>query len=160
MTSTVGGTADLVHASQAQSRWRLHRAGPLEPDIYSQLTVVTGLLWLPMGRGRLGIFVVAVLALLSGTAVFVPSAGADEGLYAEFYTPPNPLPPVGPGDLIRTEPSRLVLEPSGRPTGQGFTFSAVPTLVTQSPMRDSGRSRCASEPTSTRDLVETLDHLV
>jgi triacylglycerol lipase len=31
-----------------------------------------------------------------------------------FYTPPDPLPPGQPGDLIRTEPSRLVFEPSGR----------------------------------------------
>ena len=28
--------------------------------------------------------------------------------------PPDPLPPGQPGDLIRTEPSRLVLEPSGQ----------------------------------------------
>ena len=34
--------------------------------------------------------------------------------YQEFYTPPDPLPPGAPGDLIRTEPSRLVLEPSGQ----------------------------------------------
>lgn len=33
--------------------------------------------------------------------------------YGEFYTPPDPLPAGQPGDLIRTEPSRLVLEPSG-----------------------------------------------
>ena len=33
--------------------------------------------------------------------------------YGEFYTPPNPLPAGQPGDLIRSEPSRLVLEPSG-----------------------------------------------
>ena len=40
--------------------------------------------------------------------------GGDEPQYAEFYTPPDPLPPGRPGDLIRTEPSRLVLEPSGQ----------------------------------------------
>ncbi len=38
----------------------------------------------------------------------------NEDEYTEFYTPPNPLPDVSPGDLIRTEPSRLVLEPSGQ----------------------------------------------
>jgi triacylglycerol lipase len=43
-----------------------------------------------------------------------PAARADEGQYEEFYTPPDPLPPGEPGDLIRTEPSRLVLEPSGQ----------------------------------------------
>ncbi|ORW58189.1 triacylglycerol lipase [Mycolicibacterium peregrinum] len=42
------------------------------------------------------------------------TAGADESRYAEFYTPPSPLPAGRPGDLIRTEPSRLVLEPSGQ----------------------------------------------
>jgi len=41
-------------------------------------------------------------------------AHADEGQYEEFYTPPDPLPAGVPGDLIRTEPSRLVLEPSGQ----------------------------------------------
>lgn len=44
----------------------------------------------------------------------VATAYADESQYQEFYTPPNPLPPGAPGDLIRTEPSRLVLEPSGQ----------------------------------------------
>jgi triacylglycerol lipase len=51
-----------------------------------------------------------------------PTAGADrthdpyynEDAYTEFYTPPNPLPPGQPGDLVRSEPSRLVLEPSGQ----------------------------------------------
>jgi triacylglycerol lipase len=41
-------------------------------------------------------------------------ADGDEPQYAEFYTPPDPLPAGRPGDLIRTEPSRLVLEPSGQ----------------------------------------------
>ncbi|WP_225038036.1 lipase family protein [Mycobacterium canetti] len=38
----------------------------------------------------------------------------DQSEYVAFYTPPDPLPPGQPGDLIRTEPSRLVLEPSGQ----------------------------------------------
>lgn len=37
-----------------------------------------------------------------------------EQKYTAFYTPPDPLPPGEPGDLIRTEPARLVLEPSGQ----------------------------------------------
>lgn len=41
-----------------------------------------------------------------------PKYNEDE--YLEFYTPPEPLPPGQPGDVIRTEPSRLVLEPSGQ----------------------------------------------
>ena len=41
-----------------------------------------------------------------------PTFNEDE--YTAFYTPPDPLPPGQPGDLIRTEPSRLVLEPSGQ----------------------------------------------
>jgi hypothetical protein len=44
----------------------------------------------------------------------MPVARADESRYLAFYTPPNPLPAGAPGDLIRTEPSRLVLEPSGQ----------------------------------------------
>ncbi|GBE64752.1 Secretory lipase family protein [Mycobacterium sp. MFM001] len=52
---------------------------------------------------------------LAGTISATTSvAGADESVYAEFYTPPDPLPPGRPGDLIRTEPSRIVLEPSGQ----------------------------------------------
>ncbi|MGH3525514.1 MAG: lipase family protein, partial [Mycobacterium sp.] len=38
----------------------------------------------------------------------------DQNQYDEFYTPPDSLPTGQPGDLIRTEPSRLVLEPSGQ----------------------------------------------
>ena len=59
--------------------------------------------------------------IVCATASFAP-AHADrdhyeyfnEDEYTEFYTPPNPLPPGLPGDLVRTEPSRLVLEPSGQ----------------------------------------------
>ena len=74
-----------------------------------------------MGRGLLGLVVV----LLALTPAFTSQASADpsndghdlyfnEDEYIEFYTPPDPLPPGQPGDLIRTEPSRLVLEPSGQ----------------------------------------------
>ncbi len=57
----------------------------------------------------------AVLAavLLLGTSV-QPSAVADDRAYEQFYTPPDPLPAGNPGDLIRSEPSRLALEPSGQ----------------------------------------------
>ncbi|ORV42017.1 hypothetical protein AWC01_09010 [Mycobacterium doricum] len=34
-----------------------------------------------------------------------------EDEYQAFYTPPNRLPPGGPGDLIRTEPSCLMRQP-------------------------------------------------
>lgn len=40
-------------------------------------------------------------------------ASADESRYQDIYAPPDPLSPGKPGDLIRSEPSRLVLEPSG-----------------------------------------------
>ncbi len=72
---------------------------------------------------RRGVIVVVLIAL---AACFVPQAHADdptiddhhpyfnEDEYQAFYTPPAPLPPGQPGDLIRTEPSRLVLEPSGQ----------------------------------------------
>lgn len=52
----------------------------------------------------------AVLPIVSEASV----ARADESQYLPFYTPPDPLPPGQNGDLIRTEPSRLVLEPSGQ----------------------------------------------
>lgn len=68
---------------------------------------------------------VVVSLLLIGCIGCVPGAGADpsndqwhpyfnEDEYTAFYTPPDPLPAGMPGDLIRTEPSRLVLEPSGQ----------------------------------------------
>jgi len=68
---------------------------------------------------------VVVALLLIGCVGIAPAAVADpsndawhpyfnEDEYAAFYTPPDPLPPGMPGDLIRTEPSRLVLEPSGQ----------------------------------------------
>jgi hypothetical protein len=52
--------------------------------------------------------------VLSAVVSALPEAHADDSQYYEFYTPPEPLPPGQPGDLIRTEPSRLVLEPSGQ----------------------------------------------
>ena len=57
-----------------------------------------------------------VLVCLSLTGAYPRPARADgdEPQYADFYSPPDPLPPGQPGDLIRTEPSRLVLEPSGQ----------------------------------------------
>jgi Secretory lipase len=56
--------------------------------------------------------VFAVIILPGWTSI--PIARADESQYEEFYTPPDPLPDGAPGDLIRFEPSRLVLEPSGQ----------------------------------------------
>ena len=71
-----------------------------------------------MGRGLRGLVVVLLVAVAGG---FAPQARADnndniydESIYTEFYTPPDPLPEGAPGDVIRTEPSRLVLEPSGQ----------------------------------------------
>ena len=62
-----------------------------------------------------GVF--AALLVFASALVGVGTAwadGGDEPQYADFYLPPDPLPPGQPGDLIRTEPSRLVLEPSGQ----------------------------------------------
>lgn len=76
-----------------------------------------------MGRGALGVL---LALLLIGSIGVAPPGFADdptndtydpyynEDEYQAFYTPPDPLPPGAPGDLIRTEPSRLVLEPSGQ----------------------------------------------
>ncbi len=69
------------------------------------------------------VFFVALFGYVSGCLAmgFAPNAHGDdwypyynEDEYTEFYTPPNPLPPGEPGDLVRAEPSRLVLEPSGQ----------------------------------------------
>jgi Secretory lipase len=66
-----------------------------------------------------GLIAVLVWVAWCGVAMgVVPRAGADPPdppgpQYQEFYTPPQSLPPGLPGELIRTEPSRLVLEPSG-----------------------------------------------
>lgn len=56
----------------------------------------------------------AALMVAFPAPVVMPAAHADDREYEEFYTPPDPLPPGKPGDLIRTEPSRLALEPSGQ----------------------------------------------
>ena len=74
--------------------------------------------WGPIRRRR-GNLAAALMFSLVLLGVFVaggvmPYAGADDRQYEEFYTPPDPLPPGQPGDLIRTEPSRLALEPSGQ----------------------------------------------
>lgn len=70
------------------------------------------------GRGadrRLSATVATVLVALGSLALVVAPAGrADDIRYEAFYTPPEPLPAGRPGDLIRTEPLRLVLEPSGQ----------------------------------------------
>ena len=84
-------------------------------------------MWGLLGRG---ISLIAVAALLCGVAL--PAAAdpvtgncgfAPDDIYAkefqcdrygEFYTPPDPLPGGIPGDLIRSEPMRLVYEPSGQ----------------------------------------------
>ncbi len=68
-------------------------------------------------RGKLAAAALMSSLVLSGVFVaggVMPHAGADDRQYEEFYTPPDPLPPGQPGDLIRTEPSRLALEPSGQ----------------------------------------------
>lgn len=58
-------------------------------------------------------FAVAI-AGLQNTVPAHADTGTDPGHYAEFYTPPNPLPAGQPGDVLKAEPSRLVLEPSGQ----------------------------------------------
>jgi hypothetical protein len=63
-------------------------------------------------RGMVTVALLIRSSLLSMGTAHVD--GGDEPQYAEFYTPPDPLSPGQPGDLIRTEPSRLVPEPSGQ----------------------------------------------
>ena len=92
------------------------------------------------GRAIAVLFGVALCVVAMGVA---PRAGADPpdppGLqYQAFYTPPDPLPPGRPGDLIRTEPSRLVLEPSGSWVP---TWPAVLGSCTAAPTPAATRSR-------------------
>ncbi|CDP86678.1 lipase [Mycolicibacterium farcinogenes] len=66
--------------------------------------------------------VIAVLTTMMAAAP-LPHSAADECppnngyqpecQYRPFYTPPDPLPTGAPGDLIRTEPSRIALDPAG-----------------------------------------------
>jgi hypothetical protein len=62
---------------------------------------------------RVGAALLAIILTVFAVGV-TPLASADEDQYTAFYTPPDPLPDGKPGDLIRTEPSRIVLEPSGQ----------------------------------------------
>jgi hypothetical protein len=94
---------------------------------------------IPLGRA---LRVVVVLLLVSGFAA--PMACGDDGDdapdYDAFYTPPDPLPPSNPGDLIRAEPSPLRLLLSGlpkelRPLGTRIMFRSTssrgkPNVVT------------------------------
>lgn len=70
----------------------------------------------PCDRPKSWVRALVILASswLLSAAFLVAPAHADESRYHEFYTPPDPLPAGQPGDVIRTEPSRLVLEPSGQ----------------------------------------------
>lgn len=74
---------------------------------------------------RLLIVVFTVSVGTAGCPWGLPSASADERRYAEFYTQPQPLPEGEPGDLIRFEPSRLVLEPSGQLGGYIATGTRI-----------------------------------
>ena len=93
-----------------------------------------------MGRGVAGVL---LALLLIGSIGIAPPGLADdptndahdpyfnEDEYQEFYTPPDPLPPGAPGDLIRTERSRLVLEPSGQ---LGMIMADATRSCTAAPM--------------------------
>ncbi len=60
---------------------------------------------------------IVLAALFVGCCTWLaPNARADESQYEGFYTPPGVL-SGNPGDVIREEPSRIVLEPSGQIDG-------------------------------------------
>jgi triacylglycerol lipase len=57
---------------------------------------------------RIGGLLSAVLLLLGAVPTVAASpAEADSGYVGDFYVPPQPLPPGQPGDVLRTEPSRI-----------------------------------------------------
>lgn len=76
---------------------------------------------------RTGLVLVTLICVSLIGSVYIaaaPTATADppcppnigyqpECQYRPFYTPPSPLPAGSPGDLIRTEPSRIALDPAG-----------------------------------------------
>lgn len=77
-------------------------------------------------RVTLRVLIALAVAVLALPAVTVqPPANADETKYLAFYTPPDPLPPGKPGDLIRSEPARLVYEPSGQLGGWVATGTRI-----------------------------------
>ncbi|PRC48742.1 triacylglycerol lipase, partial [Mycobacterium sp. ITM-2017-0098] len=47
------------------------------------------------------------MALTSAFVLASPSAHADIDYVGDFYLPPTPLPDGRPGDVLRTEPSRI-----------------------------------------------------
>lgn len=63
---------------------------------------------------RAAALILTVAGAVFPTIVETPVARADESHYLAFYTPPEQLPAGENGDVIRSEPSRLVLEPSGQ----------------------------------------------
>ncbi|MUM18847.1 triacylglycerol lipase [Mycobacterium sp. CBMA271] len=67
------------------------------------------------GRGSKFFTATVILVLLTMFGLTAaPDTRADDREFEEFYTPPEPLPSGRPGDVIRSEPSRMVLEPSGQ----------------------------------------------
>ncbi len=72
----------------------------------------------------MGALFLGVSSSVVGGGCLAPTARADETQYDVFYSPPDVL-PGQPGDVIRDEPSRLVLEPSGQLGG----FRATATRI-------------------------------
>ncbi|MBA0045209.1 lipase family protein [Mycobacteroides sp. LB1] len=75
----------------------------------------------PFLRALIAPLILAGMLALPG----YPAARADESQYEAFYAPPASLPPGHPGDMIRSEPSRLVLEPSGQLGGYVATGTRI-----------------------------------
>jgi len=68
----------------------------------------------PWNPGKYLVALLIVPLVVTALMTVLPEAHADDRHYEQFYTPPETLPAGRPGDLIRTEPQRLVLEPSGQ----------------------------------------------
>ncbi|MEV3903838.1 lipase family protein [Mycobacterium sp. NPDC050551] len=56
---------------------------------------------------RSGGILFIVMVAICGLITAAPTAGADNGYVGDFYLPPDPLPPGPPGEVLRTEPSRI-----------------------------------------------------
>jgi triacylglycerol lipase len=66
----------------------------------------------PMSILRIVTMLMATV-LVGPMVLATPTAGADDSEYIAFYTPPEQV-NGNPGDIIKSEPARLVYEPSGQ----------------------------------------------
>jgi 3,4-dihydroxy-2-butanone 4-phosphate synthase len=126
---------DTMHTDPPKATALLDHEGArvVEDRAPARQRAVSSLIRQRFARHVLGTLLACLVAILiCGSMAWPPSASADsdcppnigyqpECQYRPFYTPPNPLPAGKPGDIIRTEPSRIALDPAahGNFSGEG-----------------------------------------